>query len=210
MPSNSQPHYSDTIYLKRQDSSNSVLSIDSKVLLFGELQFLYSIFERYTSNIISYEDEPTNSRSSPPPLKSSFSTVEEHDVDEDGPPIVSTLRKTSITSSKSASTPPKASSSPNRRKVLSSIGRAQTIGTPTTNYTSINLEGKRYGCIELPNSSIIEILEILLRTRLDLVNVSSYYDDKNVLHQNFVFSKTRTVPQNVRQTLSRASSFVGT
>jgi hypothetical protein len=36
---------------------------------------------------------------------------------------------------------------------------------------------------------IIEILEILLRTGLELVDVSSDYNKENVLHQNFIFSK---------------------
>lgn len=208
-PNHYQPFYTDTIYLKREDSSNSLLSIESKVLIFGELQFLYSIFERYTSNITIYEDEsPTHRRSSSPPLKKSFSTVDEDDVDDEGLPIVSTLRKTSIASSKGSASPPKAPGSP-VRKTLNSIGRSQTVGSMTSTYSSVSLEGKNYGCIELPNTSIIEILEILLRTRMDLVDVSSDYDDKNVLHQNFVFSKTRPVAQKPRQSLSRSTSFAG-
>ncbi|CAF1216054.1 unnamed protein product [Adineta ricciae] len=207
-PNHYQPYYTDTIYLKREDSSNSLLSIESKVLIFGELQLLYSIFERYTSNITIYEDESPTRRSSSPPLKKSFSTVDEDDVNDEGLPVVSTLRKTSIASSKGSTSPPKEPGSPVRKK-LNSIGRSQTVSSLTSTFSSISLEGKNYGCIELPNTSIIEILEILLRTRMDLVDVSSDYNDKNVLYQNFVFSKTRPVAQKPRQTLSRSTSFAG-
>jgi hypothetical protein len=59
--------------------------------------------------------------------------------------------------------------------------------------------------------SIIEILEILLRAGLELVNETSDYDKENVLHQNFVFSKIRPISQKLPQSyFSRSSSFVGT
>jgi hypothetical protein len=32
-----QHNYTDTIYLKREDNSNSILSINSEILIFGEL-----------------------------------------------------------------------------------------------------------------------------------------------------------------------------
>lgn len=185
----------DTIYIKRQGISNSLLSIDSKVLVFGDLQFLMTLFERYTSSIILYEELNTDSSSMSPPaskLPSVSTTVEEDEEETEGLPIVSTLRRTSL-SSKTSSSPPQASgrtSSPTRKKTISSIGRSQSIGGGATEY-AINLEGKRYGCIEIPTMSMIEILEILFRSGLELVNVVGDYDRENVLHQNFVFSKTR-------------------
>jgi hypothetical protein len=200
-----QYRYTDTIYVKREDSSNSVLSINSKILIFGELQLLCSIFERYTSNITVYE-ETIESNSN----KTSFSTTFEEDEDNtDEPAIVSTLRTTSISSQ--SSSPPKTPGSPPRRKQLSSIGRSATIGSTTSDYALPNLEGKRYGCIQVDNMSIIEILEILLRAGLELVNETSDYDKENVLHQNFVFSKIRPISQKLPQSyFSRSSSFVGT
>jgi hypothetical protein len=208
-----QSHYRDTIYLKREDSSNSLLSIDSKILIFGELQLLYTTFERYTSNITVYEETSTEKNPSSPinSNKPTFSaTFEENEQDEEEPPIVSTLRQTSISSSKESSSPPRASSSPTRKKTLSSIGRSQTASSTASEYSLNNLEGKRYGCIELPNTSLIEILEILFRSRLELVDVSSDYDGKNVLHQNFVFSKSSQTPQKFGLSLPRSTSFAGT
>jgi hypothetical protein len=220
-----QPHYSDTIYLKREDNSDSILSINSQIFIFGELQLLYSIFERYTSNINLYEDsvEP-NSGSPLSSQKPSFSaTLEEDEHDEEGLPIVSTLRQTSISSPKGSPSSPQAPGSPlqtpgnplqapgspPRKKPLSSIGRSQTVGSTVNEYSFQNLEGKRYGCIELPNMAMIEILEILLRTGLELVNVSSDYDKQNVLHQNFIFSKICQT-QKYGPPQPRSSSFVGT
>ena len=205
-----QYRYTDTLYVKREDSSNSLLSINSKILIFGELQLLCSIFERYTSNITVYE-ELIESNSN----KTSFSTTfeENENPDEDNPdtlPIVSTLRHTSISSP--SSSPPKISGSPpTKRKTMSSIGRSQTIASTSSDYSIQNLEGKRYGCIQVANMNIIEILEILLRVGLELVNETSDYDKENVLHQNFVFSKTRQTPQKIGQPYyARSSSFVGT
>jgi hypothetical protein len=207
----SSPHhqyrYADTIYLKREDGSNSVLSITSKILIFGELQLLCSIFERYTSNITVYE-ESIESNSNPTSFSATFE--ENEDINDDNvPPIVSTLRQTSISSQ--SPSPPIISESPIRRKTMSTIGRSQTVASTASDYSSQNLEGKRYGCIQLPNMTIIEILEILLRVGLELVNVSSDYDKENVLHQNFIFSKTRpTAPKFVQPLYSRSSSFAGT
>lgn len=217
------PHFNNnTIYLKREDHSNSVLSIDSKILIFGELQLLYSIFERYTSSITIYEhsnQDDSNSFSPSSSKTASFSaTAEENENDEEGPPIVSTLRQASISSSKGSTSPPQAPSSPTgqsvnpfRRKTISSIGRANTIGATASDYSSTSLEGKRYGCVEVGTMTIIEILEILLRTGLELVDVLSDYDKEHVLHQEFIFSKMRqptTKPGG--GAYSRTSSFAGT
>lgn len=204
-----QPHYSDTIYLKREDNSDSILSINSQIFIFGELQLLYSIFERYTSNIIVCEESIETNLN-----KLSFSATSEEDenIDEDdidGLAIISTVRQPSISSQSSSS--PKIPSSPIRHQRLSSIGRSQTLGSTTSDYFVQNLEGKRYGCIKLPTMTIIEILEILIRIGLELVDKSSDYDNKNVLYQNFIFTKTRQPPQRLGQPLySRSSSFVGT
>ncbi len=205
-----QCQYTDTIYLKREDNSNSVFSIKSKIVIFGELQFLYGIFERYTSNIIVHEDSIESNSN-----KLSFSTTFEEDetVDEveneAAPEVVSKLRQTSISSQ--SSSPPKLPDSPARHKTLGLIGRSQTVGSTTSDYSVQNLEGKRYGCIQLPNMTIIEILEILLRVGLELVDESTDYDNQNVLHQNIVLSKIRQIPQRLGQPLySRTSSFVGT
>jgi hypothetical protein len=190
-----QYNYIDTIYLKREDNSNSILSMNSKILLFGELQLLCSIFERYTSNIIVFEELIEPSSVSPPSSnKASFSATleEEEEPDEEGLPIVSTLRKTSIASSKESPSPPILAGNPFRRKGLNSVGRSHTVASTPSEFSAQNLEGKRYGCIQLPNMFIIEILEILLRTGLELVDVSSDYDKENVLHQNFIFSKTHS------------------
>jgi len=201
--------YADTLYLKREDDSNSLFSINSKIVLFGELQFLYSIFERYTSNIIVCEESIESNLN-----KLSFSATSEEDenIDEDdidALAIVSTVRQTSISSQSSSS--PKIPSSPIRHQRLSSIGRSQTLGSTTSDHFVQNLEGKRYGCIKLPTMTIIEILEILIRIGLELVDKSSDYDNKNVLYQNFIFTKTRQPPQRLGQPLySRSSSFVGT
>jgi hypothetical protein len=208
-----EPHYTSTIYLKREDSANSLLSIDSKILIFGELHLLYTTFERYTSNITVYEEAPieSNPSFSSSSSKPSFSaTLEEDEEDEIEPQISSTLRQTSTSSSKESSSPPQAPSSPIRKLQLGNIGRSQTVGSTTSEYSLHNLEGKRYGCIELPNTSLIEILEIFLRSGLELVDVSSDYDGKNVLHQNFIFSKTRTIPQKLGQSPSKSTLFSGT
>jgi len=197
-----QHNYTDTIYLKREENSNSVLTVNSKIVIFGELQLLCSIFERYTSNIIVYEETTEPSSLSPSSSnKASFSaTLEEDEHDEEGGlPIVSTLRKTSIASSKESTSPPPVPGSPARRKGLNTIGRSHTVGSTVSEFTTQSLEGKRYGCIQLPNMILIEILEILLRTGLELMNVSSDYDKENVLHQNFIFSKTRSTSHKYGQ-----------
>ena len=206
-----QPHYTDTVYLKREDNSNSILSINSKIFLLGELQFLYSIFERYTSHITIHEDSLEGNAHSPVSgKKPSFTaTLEETEDDHEAPPMVSTVRQTSTTSSKGSASPPQAPSSPTRNRAISPLGRPQALGIPGE-FTSLSLEGKRYGSIQLPNMPIIEIIEILLRNGLELLNVSSEYDKENILHQNFVFSKTRSTAQKFGQFSARSASFVAT
>lgn len=202
-----QPYrYTDTIYVKREDRSNSILSINSKIVILGELQLLRSIFERYTPQIIVYENSIESNLH-----KASFSATFEEDenIDEDNTNtsgVVSKLRQTSISSQ--SSTPPKVPGSPIKHKTT---GRSHTITSTTSDFSTPNLEGKRYGSVEIPNMSIIEILEILLRNGLDLVNETSDYDKDNVLHQSFVLSKTRQSSQKVGQPHSpRSQSFVGT
>ena len=203
--------YTDTIYLKREDPSNDLLSLHSNIVIFGELQFLCSIFERYTSNIDIYEETAADTHSSPPAShKPSVSTTQEDEEEDEGPPVVSTLRKTSITASKGSSSPPGAPGSPHRRKNLGLLGRANTAGVTLSDFSSPSLEGKRYGCIQLPSMNVIEVLEILFRTGLELVDVLSDHDKNNVLHQNFVFSKNRQPLQKVAQSNSRTTSFSGT
>ena len=208
-----QHRFTDTVYLKREDHSNSLISIDSKIVIYGDLQFLLSIFERYTSNITVCEEsfEPHSN-------KTSFSATFEEDEEEaaaateenaNNPGLASKLRQVSISSQ--SSSPPKTSDSPPRRKKLSSIGRSQTIASTVSDHPMGNLEGKRYGSIQLANMTIIEILEILLRTGLDIVDVSSNYDHENVLHQNFVLTQTRLTSHRSGQSFySRTSSFAGT
>lgn len=184
VPARYHHRYTDTIYLTREDPSNSVLSIQSKLILYGELQFLCSIFERYTSNIVVFE-ESVVARSH----KTSFSTTFEENEEESEESATSSPRRLASISSPSSSPP-----LPARRRNLSSIGRSHTIASTTSDYTPASLEGKRYGSIQLPSMTIIEILEILLRIGLELVDVSSDYDRENVLHQNFVFSKSHSNP----------------
>jgi hypothetical protein len=204
-------NYIDTIYLKREDNSDSVLTLNSKILIFGELQLLCSIFERYTSNIIVYEESGEPSSTSPTSSnKPSFSaTIEE--PEEEGLPIISTIRKTSLASSKESTSPPHTPNSPTltpgsplqspdnplRRKGLNAVGRSHTVASTGSEFSTQSLEGKRYGCIQLPNMMMIEILEILLRTGLEIMDVSSDYDAEKILHQNFVFSKSRSTPQKI-------------
>ena len=185
--------YTDTIYLTREDHSNSILSIQSQSTLYGELQFLCSTFERFTSNILVFEESATGPRSQ----KTSFSATFEEDESEESIPS-SPLRQASI----SSPSPP-----PARRPNLGSIGRSQTVASTPSDYSAVNLEGKRYGSIQLPSMTIIEILEILLRLGLELVDVSSDYDQQHVLHQNFVFSKSHSNPM---RPYSRTTSLLGT
>jgi hypothetical protein len=206
-----QHRYTDTIYLKREDHANSILSINSKILIFGELQLLCGIFERYTSNMVVYEESSVETSSSSPVSsnKQSFSaTAEEDELNDEGLPIVSTLGHTSI-SPKGSVSPPRAGS-PTRKKTMSAIGRSPTIGSTISEFSAKSLDGKRYGCIELPNMIIIEIIEIFVRNGMELVNVSSDYDKQSVLHQNFVFSKTRQVAHKYGLPFPRSTSFAGT
>ncbi|CAF4613688.1 unnamed protein product [Rotaria sp. Silwood1] len=175
-----QSHYTDTIYLKREDKSNSIFAIDSKILIFGELQLLYNIFERYTSNITFNEEssyEPSSSSPSSSAKPSFSATIEEDELDEEeGPPIISTLRQSSISSKGSTSptrgrdSPTWSSSSARQKKGLAYIGRRNTAPPTASDYSGQNLEGKRYGCIELPNMTTIEILEVLLRSDDEMTN----------------------------------------
>ena len=87
--------------------------------------------------------------------------------------------------------------SPSRRKGLNAVGRSHTVASTASEFSTQSLEGKRYGCIQLPNMMMIEILEILLRTGLEIMDVSSDYDAEKILHQNFVFSKSRSTPQKI-------------
>jgi len=199
--------YTDTVHLVREEKSFDLEKFDSKIFLFGELQFLCTIFERYTSNIIVYEESiGSNSH------RTSFSITFEEDekIEENNDeqqnvesiPIVSQLRQTSI-SSESCS-PPATShvSSSIQRRPIGSIGRSHTITSSASDYSHPNLEGKRYGSIQLPSMSIIEIFEILFRTNLDLVHVSNEYDQNQILHQNFLFSKSHSMPLRFLQQFS--------
>lgn len=179
--------HTDTVYVTREDDSNSLLSIKSKIVIFGELQFLCSTFERFSSNIAVHD--PTSASAS-------------FDDTEDDAGVTAALSETSLAD---------APGSPPRRKKLNSIGRSQTVTSAVSNYSSHNLEGKRYGSIEVGSMSIIEILEILMRVGLELVNQSSEYDHANVLHQSFVLSKQRPTAHKTLPTLyARSTSLVGT
>lgn len=203
--------YTDTVYITREDSSNSILSIDSKISIFGETQFLYAIFERYTANINCY-DEPIETLGSSPYAshKPSFSATLEEEDQQEGLPIVATVRKGSTASTKESSSPPVLSTSPLRKPILTSIGRSQSPGAATGDFGAQNLEGRRYGCIQIPNMNLIEILELLLRSGLEIVHQSSDYDKENVLHQSFILSKNRAGIQKQGQFLARSVSHTST
>ncbi|CAF2750675.1 unnamed protein product [Rotaria sp. Silwood2] len=184
--------YTDTVYLKREGNSNSLFSIDSKILIFGELQFLCNIFERYKSTITVYENssESDSNKANLSVTSKENKTIDENDTNASN--IVST--GTTI-----------------RRKSISTFGHSQRAPSITGDYSGQRLEGKHYGCLELPEMNLIEILEILLRTGLELVHELNDYDGENVLHQNFIFSKRLSMSQKSGQSLhSRRSSFLGT
>ncbi|CAF0959278.1 unnamed protein product [Didymodactylos carnosus] len=187
--------YSDAIYLKRIDDNHNIFNIKSRIVLFGELNVLRTIFERYTTIIYVVEENSGYRKNSF--TGGTFGATEEVDEDsvenekEDDQmlPIVSTLKRTSIgrespplSSSPALSSSPPLSSSPLLRK-SHSIVRSQSV-----DYVD-RLQGKRYGNIELPSMNLMEILEILLKNHFEITNVSSDYLD-DVLHQNFVFSKS--------------------
>lgn len=198
-PSHHHHHYhrhADTVYVVREEHSNSIEKIDSKITLFGELQYLCALFERFTPNILVYEDSlGSNSQ------RTSFSVTFEEDETPDQEnkeiqpeaeplPIVQTLRQTSI-SSQTSSPPHSSHINPLTHKhLLGSIGRSHTVTSTASDYAQPTLEGKRYGSIQLPHMSLIEVFEILFRTNLELVDVSSEYDSNHVLHQNLLFSKS--------------------
>lgn len=207
--------YLDTIYLKRENQTNSICSFESKIFIFGDLQFLCCVFERYTSNII-VDEESIESGSN----KTSFSTTFEENenldvIDEDSNDheirsAVSKLRETSI-STQSLSPAPSTGSPPIRRKKFSSLCRSQTAATLSVDHwPQGNLEGKRYGCIQLPTMKIIEVLEIFFRIGLDLIDVTNDFDSNENLHQNFIFVKNYSNSQKFSQHhLPRSFSFVG-
>ncbi|CAF3032603.1 unnamed protein product [Rotaria socialis] len=201
-----QPCHADTVYLKREDNSNSIFSVDSKIFIFGELQLLCNIFERYTSHMTFFEKVSHETNSSSPSSSNKpiyLATLEKNEPNtHEEPPIISTLRHTSISSSKGSASPTCSPGVPRRRQTFNSTGRKLTVSSTASEYSAQNLDGKRYGCIELPHMTTIEIMEILLRSGLELVNVSSDYD-KNTLHQSFVFSKTRKASQKHGQNPSK-------
>ena len=87
-----QPHDTDTIYVKREDNSNSILSVNSKIFISGELQLLHKIFQRYASDIIIHEESiETNSLAPISSNKPNFSATRGDEHDKEDPPIVSTL-----------------------------------------------------------------------------------------------------------------------
>ena len=208
-----QQRHTDMIYVKREDHCNSLFSIDSKIVIFGDLQFLYAIFERHTSNI-SIQEEGNQS----PSNRTSFSMTSEENEEIGGDetendhtsPIISKLRQTSLSSA--SSSPPKVIDIPTRRPKLNSLSRSHTTTTSTaSDYSPQNLEGKRYGSIQVPNMTIIEILEVLFRMGLELVNQFSHYDKENVLHQSFIFIQIRSTGQRLTQSsYSRTMSLIGT
>lgn len=210
-----QQRYTDMVYLKREDHCNSLISIESKLVISGELQFLCGIFERYTSNA-SIQEGSNDSSSN----RTSFSTTfeENEDLEEeeeqtgksDSAPIVSKLRQTSI-SSQSSSSPPKVAESPIHRQKFHSTSHSQTTTSTTSDYSRQNLEGKRYGSLQIPTMTIIEVLEILFRAGLELVNQSSNYDKDNVLHQTFIFIQIRHTGQRLgHSSYPQTMSLIGT
>lgn len=209
--SKSPRQYTDTVHIAREDSSNSILSIESKISIFGETQFLYSIFERYTGNINCYDESMDPLSSSPyASHKQSFSATLEEEDQSEGLPIVATVRKGSIASAKESSSPPVLSTSPLRKPVLTSIGRSQSPGAIAGDFGAQNLEGRRYGCIQIPNMNLIEILELLVRSGLEIVHQTSDYDKENVLHQSFILSRNRAGIHKQGQFLARSVSHTST
>lgn len=207
-----QQRSTDMIYVNREDRSNSLLSIDSKIVISGDLGFLCAIFERHTSNV-SIQEEGNES----PSNRTSFSVTSEENEDipeeienDQTSPIVSKLRQTSLSSQ--SSSPPKVLDSLVRRQKFNSLSRSQTTTTSTTSdYSRNNLEGKRYGSIQVPNMTMIEILEVLFRTGLELVNQFSHYDKENVLHQTFIFIQIRSSGhRSTPVSYSRTTSLIGT
>jgi hypothetical protein len=59
--------------------------------------------------------------------------------------------------------------------------------------------------------TIIEVLEILFRAGLELVNQFSTYDKENVLHQTFIFIQIRHTGQRLGHSSNpRTISLIGT
>ena len=204
-----QSHSTDTICVQREDRSNSILSIESSIVISGELGILYRVFETFNSNIIASQ-ESNRSHSNKTSFSATFEADEPVDDDDDihrgSPPIVSSVRELSLSSQ--SSSPPQASTSPLARwKKLSSIGRSHTVSSARSDNYAPKLELQGYGSIQLPDMSIIEILEILSDTDLELLDISSSYDGDKTLHQTFIFSKSRLAPQPLpQQHFARSSS----
>ncbi|CAF0838734.1 unnamed protein product [Rotaria sp. Silwood1] len=192
-----QYRYTDTIYLKRESDSNSLFSITSKILIFGELQFLCNIFERYKSTITVYENSSESDLNKTYSLVTSQGNENINKNDANASNIISTNNE--ISTSPQSSSTLKVIRGPMRRKSISTFGRSQRASSITGDYSGQRLEGKHYGCVELPDMNLIEILEILLRTGLELVHESNGYDGKNVLHQDFIFSKPLAISQKFGQ-----------
>ena len=203
-----QSHSTDTICVQREDRSNSVLSIQSNIVISGDLELLCRVFETFSSNVIVSQDSNRCHSN-----KTSFSATSEVDetVDDDdshrgSPPIVSSVCELSLSSQ--SSSPPQASTSPLARwKKLSAIGRSRTVSSPKSDSYAPKLELQGYGSIQVPDMSIMEILEILFDTDLELMDISSSYDADKTLHQTFLFSKSRLAPQPfLQQHFTRSSS----
>ncbi|CAF0791495.1 unnamed protein product [Rotaria sordida] len=178
-----QYRHTDTIYLKREGNSNSLFSINSKILMFGDLQFLSNIFERYKSTMTVYENSIESD------LKKTHLSViskENENIDENdtnASTIVSTSHE--ISTSPQSSSTVKVPSSSIRRTSISTFGRSQRAPSITGDYSVQHLE--------------------------ELLHESNYYDEENILHQNFIFSKPLPKPQTSGQSFhSRRPSFLGT
>lgn len=202
-----QYRYADTIHLKRQCNSNTLFSIDSKILIFGELQLLFNIFERYKSTITVYEnaiERQINERK----LSNASKGNENVDENDKDPSTVVETKHQADSSSTSLSTL-KVPEGSTINKTTISFGRTRRSSSINDDYTLQRLEGKYYGCIELPNMNLIEILEILFRNGLELAYESNDYDKENVFHQNFIFSKPLQLSQRLGQQFhSRRPSFM--
>ena len=178
----------DVIYLKREDSSNSIFSIESKLCLQGDLSWLISIFERFTSNIIIQDDE-FETRST----KTSFSKTfqEDEDIDDhDLPESHSIVCPTSV-SSQSSSSPPLITTSPtlHRRHFLNKH-RSPTTHSTASDSSFENFNKNNFASILLPNMKIHQVFDALLCNGLKIIKVFSHFDSQKILHQDFIFTRT--------------------
>ncbi|CAF0926878.1 unnamed protein product [Didymodactylos carnosus] len=191
-----QHRNTDAIYIKRIDDDPNILSIKSRIILFGELNILRTMFERYTSLIRITDEHRRNSSAASGFAATQEVDEEEENEDQSSPnlqPIISTLKETYI---RKESLPMYSPSPP------TSTGLYERF--PSADYVD-QLQGKRYGNIELPTMQLMEILEILLKNRFEITYVSSDYYE-NVLHQNIVFSKSRETFLRGSQWLHRTTS----